>query len=293
MPQPCATRRTYLAVALVLTLAAGCATTSGRSGCDDGENDPLEPLNRRVFALDMTLDRVLVKPAAKAYRAVLPEFVRDRVRAVVDDIKEPLVFINDVLQGRATPASITAKRFLINSTIGLFGMFDRATALGYPRQSGDFGQTLFSWGIDSGPYLVLPLLGPSNLRDTLGLGVDFYASPVGRVGSDNFRHDLSVGTFVADGLDQRSRNIEAFDELDASSLDLYATLRSITRQQRRAVLQQAREGHGADGMEPDPLLDPEASGASAPASAPAGAEVRCTSATAALVPHVASSLSVR
>ena len=255
-PRPSRPRAAALLVSLCVGLA-GCATVSGAGACDDGQNDPFETFNRHVFAFDMGFDRMLVKPVARAYRAVLPSFVRDGIRHVVDNLKEPLVFVNDLLQGRGETAAITGKRFLINSTVGFAGLADRAAQWGLPRQSGDFGQTLYKWGVGDGPYLVLPLLGPSNMRDVVGLGVDLYASPLGHVGSHDVRRDVSISVGIADGIDLRARNIDTLDELEKSSLDFYAYLRSVTRQQRASVL---REATGASADTPstpaDDLADP-------------------------------------
>jgi phospholipid-binding lipoprotein MlaA len=259
------------AVALVLCLVgglSGCAALGGPGRCDEGQNDPFEAFNRRVFSFDMALDRLLIKPVAKAYRSALPEFVRDGIHGIVTNLKEPLVFLNDLLQGRGRTAVITGKRFVINSTIGLAGLTDPASRWGLPRQSGDFGQTLYAWGLDDGPYLVLPLIGPSNVRDAFGLGVDGYASPLGHVGSADVRRDLPIAVGVADGIDLRARNIESLDELEKSSLDFYAYLRSVTRQERHSVLRQARDAPGADAVTGGDLLDPAATPAVQPPITP-------------------------
>ena len=245
-------------MAVLLSALSACASVADSQRCDNvqnAQNDPFETFNRGVFDFDLALDRAVIKPVAEAYRAVLPNVVRDSIRSVVDNLKEPLVFINNVLQGRATAAGITARRFLINTTIGIAGLNDRAVDFGLPRQSGDFGQTLFAWGVSDGPYLVLPFFGPSNVRDTFGLGVDFYASPLGRVGSSDVRSDMAISVGIADGVDLRARNIESLEALEASSLDFYAYLRSITRQQRRAVLQQVRPDDAAAPLG-DELIDP-------------------------------------
>ena len=267
MLSPLALRRLpWWALASLLCLLQGCATVHGPAACDDAANDPLEPLNRKVFAFDLALDRALIKPAAEAYRAVLPEFLHDRIHAVLGNLKEPLVFANDLLQGRGTAAGITGKRFIVNSTAGLAGLFDRASGLGLARQSGDFGQTLHVWGAGGGPYLVLPLFGPSNLRDAIGLGVDSYASPIGQIGSAGVRRDAAIATTVADGLDLRSRNIETLDELEKSSLDFYAYLRSVTRQARRATLAEATGEADPCRAPVEDLVDP---GSTPPPAAPA------------------------
>lgn len=259
-------RRTLSALVLVAAAAlCGCATVSGRGGCGDTQRDPLEPLNRRTFAFNLALDRAVIKPVARAYRFLLPEAVRDGIRGVVDNLKEPRVFLNDLLQGRGTAAGITAKRFVINSTVGLAGIRDPAARWGLPRQSGDFGQTLYAWGVADGPYLVLPFFGPSSVRDGVGLGVDLYANPVAQAGSPDVRREVGFATGAADGIDLRSRNIETLDELERSSLDFYAYLRSVTRQQRQSVL---REAKAPTGTQPDEeLLDP---GAPAPTGARPG-----------------------
>lgn len=247
-------------LAVVAAIAAtivcvGCATVP-KTGADDAQNDPLEPFNRRVFAVNDALDRAVIKPVAKGYRAVLPESLRDRIRAFIDNLHEPLVFANDLLQGRGQAAGITGRRFLINSTIGIGGLFDRATELGEVRQSGDFGQTLFAWGIVDGPYLVLPFFGPSNVRDAVGLGVDSYTSPAGHIGSDAVRQHAGIAVGATDGIDLRARNIESLEAIQASSLDYYAYLRSVSLQRRQAMLREATGAGPADDLVDPGLADP-------------------------------------
>lgn len=253
-----------VAAGVAMALAStGCATTGGGER-DAAQADPLEPFNRGVFAANRVVDRAVIAPVAKAWRAVLPEAVRDRVRAFVDNLHEPLVFVNDLLQGRGEAAGITGRRFVINSTLGIGGLFDRATGMGEVRQSGDFGQTLYAWGVADGPYLVLPLFGPSNFRDAIGLGVDSYASPAGNIGSDATRRHVGMGVAAADGIDLRSRNIETLEAIEATSLDFYAYLRSAARQNRQATLREAKDG-GAVG---DDLVDPGMNDPAAPPAAP-------------------------
>src|SRR5690349_18142520 len=239
------------ALLLVLTLLAGCASVGPNTA--DEDNDPLEPLNRQVFAFNRVLDRFVVKPAARGYRALLPQFVRDRIRSMIDNLGEPLIFVNDLLQLRIDAAGTTFGRFVINSTVGVAGMFDRATTDGFQRQTGDFGQTLYRWGVEDGPYLVLPFFGPSNVRDTVGLGVDLVASPVGYAIPHDQRVKVGVSIFVVNGIDQRERNLEAFDLLEQSALDFYVHLRSVWRQHRASVLDEARKRE-----RPEELIDPEA-----------------------------------
>jgi len=215
----------------------------------DKTNDPLEPMNRKILDFNLFLDRILIKPAAQGYRWAVPEFGRNRMRNFLDNLGEPVIFINDSLQGEFSRANTTAGRFLFNSTFGIGGLWDQASKIGMEKQTGDFGQTLYSWGVPDGPYLVLPILGPSNPRDAIGIGVDSYMDPFfwgltvhyGATNSGFYR-------WVATGIDERSRNIENFDEIQKNAIDLYAQLRSLWRQHRAAELR-----HG----EPAPPEDEE------------------------------------
>ena len=250
-----------MAALMMALMLQACATVSGTGRDDEAQNDPIEPFNRRVFAFNLALDRAIIKPVAEGYRSALPEGVRDRVRAVIDNLHEPLIFANDLLQGRCTAADISARRFLINSTWGLAGLFDRAKTLGLVKQSGDFGQTLYAWGWQDGAYLVLPFFGPSNFRDALGLGVDMYASPIGHIGSRSTRRELGFTIGIIDGIDLRSRNIEALDTLEESSLDFYSYLRSVSRQNRRATLREAKAGLAEEELADPGAKVPEVDGA--------------------------------
>ena len=216
----------------------------------------MEPLNRLVFDTNTALDDAFIKPLADTYRAIVPEFVRDRIRSVIDNLAEPRIFANDLLQGRGDAAGITFSRFFLNTTVGVGGMFDIASTRGLARQSGDFGQTLYMWGVGDGPYVVLLFFGPSNVRDAFGLGVDLFTTPPALVvtGHAGTVTNMAVGT--VDGMDLRSRNIETLDEIKASALDYYTHLKSIVRQKREAELREARGIRS----EPQELIDPDAKG---------------------------------
>jgi phospholipid-binding lipoprotein MlaA len=205
-----------------------------------------------VLDVNTALDTAFIKPIAQAYRDVVPLYVRDRIRSAIDNLAEPRIFVNDLLQGRPDAAGITLARFLMNTTAGLAGMFDPATEQGYPKQSGDFGQTLYAWGAEGGPYLVLLFFGPSNFRDAIGLGVDLFTTPPALIvaGNAGLVTNMTVGT--VDAMDLRSRNIESLDEIKASALDYYSRLKSITEQHRQAQL---RESRGLK-EEPEELTDP-------------------------------------
>jgi phospholipid-binding lipoprotein MlaA len=204
----------------------------------EATDDPLEPMNRAIFDTNDFLDRLLIRPLAELYRFTTPSYVRDRVSGVVTDMGEPVTFANDLLQGEFGKAGTTLERFGMNTTLGVGGMWDVAASWAdLPQQTGDFGQTLNSWGVGSGPYLVLPLLGPSNFRDAAGTGVDAVMSPWPYIisdagGSSITRDEFDIVSFSAQGIVKREQNIETLDALRSGSLDYYAQMRSVYRQYR-------------------------------------------------------------
>lgn len=242
--------QTVRCVALGLTLALRACATAPTDPAARAEfektNDPLEPLNREVFDLNLFVDRVLIKPVAQGYVAVVPEAGRNAIRHFLDNLREPLVFANNMLQGEWKRAHDTFARFLMNSTFGIGGVMDVATHAGLEKQSGDFGQTLYSWGVPDGPYLVLPIAGPSNPRDAVGGAVDGFASPYNYVASGAAVDAANWGRRAINGIDERARNLDTVDELQRNAIDFYAVMRSVSRQRRA---QQLRHG------EPAPILD--------------------------------------
>jgi phospholipid-binding lipoprotein MlaA len=224
---------------LVLGMA-GCATVPREPAARaefKANNDPLEPLNRRLFAFNLSLDRILIKPVAKGYRNVLPQRVRDALRHFLDNFNEPVVLANCILQGRLKSAATTTGRFAINSTVGLGGTVDVATRWKLPKQTGDFGQTLWAWGVAEGPYLIIPVFGPSSPRDGIGRGTDVYLDPLRYIPAHvDYPTWFTVGRFAADGIDQRERHLDSLDEIQRESIDYYAAFRSLYRQNRTADL---------------------------------------------------------
>jgi phospholipid-binding lipoprotein MlaA len=233
-------RKTAGLVLMTATLALGACATAPSEPAARAEfertNDPLEPMNREIFDFNLFIDRIALKPIAQGYVFVVPEGGRNSIRHFLDNLGEPVVFANNLLQGEFKRAHDTFARFLMNSTFGIGGVFDLATRGGLEKQSGDFGQTLYSWGVDDGPYLVVPILGPSNPRDAVGKGVDAYADPWGHLASNYHYWYLSVVRGAVDGIDQRARNLDTFDELQRNAIDFYAELRSLFRQHRAAEL---------------------------------------------------------
>jgi phospholipid-binding lipoprotein MlaA len=230
----CAPR--FLALAPVALLLAGCATVPGQDRL--AEKDPLEKFNRAVWGVNMTADKILVRPVTQVYRAVAPKPARQGVHNFFSNVTEPWSFVNNLLQGKPKRAGQNLKRFLINTTIGVGGLFDHATKMGVQPAPEDLGQTLAVWGVNGGPYLVLPLLGPTTLRDGIGSAVAAYADPV-NVGIN--QADVSVwykrGYRAAQVVDARSELIESGgDSFLKSSLDPYAAARSAYLQRHKAAV---------------------------------------------------------
>jgi phospholipid-binding lipoprotein MlaA len=246
LPSTAAARRLFvpLLFACVLGTVGGCATppTEPTARAEfDRTNDPLEPMNRTVFDFNLFLDRILIKPVAQGYRNVVPGFARDGIRNFLHNLGEPVIFANDMMQGEWKSAHDTTARFLVNSTFGLGGLFDLASQTGLPRQTGDFGQTLYAWGAPEGPYLVLPIFGPSNPRDAIGMGVDSQIDPFGYLASDyGAGNSATISRMAASGVDLRSRNIETLDDLQRNAIDFYAEMRSLYRQHRADELRHGR-----------------------------------------------------
>jgi len=212
-------------------------------------NDPLEPFNRAMFELNRGLDTLLLRPAATLYRGFVPPPIQDMVSNFLNNLKTPVVLLNDVLQGETDRAMNTLSRFAINSTVGILGFGDPATDMGYPDHKEDFGQTLASWGMDGGPYLVLPILGPSNPRDAVGKVVDTLTDPIWHYAQNTDKEYIPNERLVAEAVDFRSRNMEAIDDMERTSLDYYAAVRSLYRQVRADEIRNgSTPSHGLPSM---------------------------------------------
>jgi phospholipid-binding lipoprotein MlaA len=224
-----------LIASVSLSSCADMPKTSQGHADYDTANDPFEGVNRTIFDVNDFLDRLLFRPLAELYRATIPPEIRDRVTNILSNMKEPVIFANNLLQGEVTRAGVTAQRFAINTTLGVGGAFDWANDWKLYQQVGDFGQTLYVWGVGPGPYIVLPLLGPSDVRDAVGMGVDDAASPWQYLVYDRGSQAYWDYEFVymgMDGITKREQNIEGLDALRKGSLDFYAQMRSVYRQYR-------------------------------------------------------------
>jgi len=233
-----------------LLLLTGCAGLQRDTSLPI--DDPHEDINRHL----MTANQVVLRPASEFLRAALPGPVHDRLHDVNSNLKEPRILVNNVLQGRFDAAAHTSARFVLNSVFGIGGVFDIASREGLQQQSGDFGQTLFVWGVAEGPYVVRPYLGPSTLRDAVGSTVDMFDNPIGWFFGPQLV--ITVGSAGVDAADRLGQLKMAED----ASIDFYSFIRSSYYQTRRAEL---REALGLPAVVDSPALDdPDAPAAAAP-----------------------------
>ena len=237
-----------LTLAAVVALAA-CAAQPPAGDADalteyKANNDPIEPTNRFFYRVNDGLDTYLLAPVARGYRYVVPGAIRRPIHNVLANITTPVVFANDVLQAKPRRAGDSMMRFVINSTAGVGGLFDVASTLGYPEHDSGFGTTLALWGVGEGPFLFLPVLGPSNPRDAAGfvgnLALDplTYASFGGSATLGGSRLGLSA-------VDARERALDPIDQIKKSALDPYATFRSLYRQNRQSEIDEQRKPEAA------------------------------------------------
>ncbi len=229
IPIPAVTAASLVSLALL----AGCASP----GDMRDPRDPLEPMNRAVHQFNDAVDRAAIKPLAEGYRAVTPVPLQSSVRNFFGHLGDVKVFTNNVLQFKLEEASSDFLRLVFNTTFGVAGLFDVATEMGLSKNNEDFGQTLGRWGVPPGPYLVLPLLGPSSLRDGVGTVVDSrHADPVAQLEHNPSRHAaiaLRVLSLRADLLDAKAA-------IDAAALDPYEFTRDLYLERRAALVHDGR-----------------------------------------------------
>ena len=248
----------WAAAALALALLQGCAT-----GPAANPADPLEPFNRTVFNFNDGLDRAVLKPVATAYQNVTPQPIRTGVTNFFENISDAWSFVNNVLQARPAEAADSFFRFTTNTLWGVGGIFDVATALKIPKHKEDFGQTLGTWGVGAGPYVVLPLFGPSSVRDTAGLVVDLNGNLVSRADNIPVRNSLMSLRLV----DTRANLLGASNVLEQAALDKYTFTRDFYLQRRRSLV--GKNGVD-DRVEPEERYDlPETAPANSAPAVPA------------------------
>lgn len=219
-------------------LVSGCAVLPQGHTADS--SDPFERYNRAAYSFNDLVDTAILKPVARAYKWLTPIVVQRGVSNVFANISDLPTAVNDLLQGKPSLAAQHVGRFAVNSTFGLLGVLDLATPMGLPRQREDFGQTLGRWGLASGPYLVLPLLGPSSVRDTFGLVVNYGLEPMAYLKDEDWRWGLT-GLLV---VDRRASVLEIEKTLNSIELDPYLFVRDAYLARRRNAVY--------DGSPPDP-----------------------------------------
>lgn len=247
-----------IAAALALAAAAGCASTAERD-----PRDPLEPFNRAVYRFNEGLDEAVARPLATAYRDVVPEPLRNYARNFFGNIADLLIGANNILQGKPGEGLQDWARFVFNSFFGVFGINDVASDMGFEKHNEDFGQTLGRWGVGDGAYLVLPLLGPSTLRDGAGTAVDLYVDPLSDIISPVPLRNSAIALRL---VGTRADLLDAGRLLEQAALDRYVFLRDAYLQRRRNQIY--------DGSPPREKRDEE--DREAPVNAPADENVKGT-----------------
>ena len=243
---------------LLLTALVGCATTGGNP------HDPLEGYNRAMFSFNEGVDNAIIKPVASGYKAVMPEIARTGVTNFFSNLRDVWIGVNNILQGKVGAGASDFGRFAINSTIGILGLFDIASNAGFEKHNEDFGQTLGRWGVGSGAYVMLPILGPSSVRDGLSLlAVDWHGDPLWYVSNIPTRSEL----IVVRAVDSRANLLDASRLAEEAALDHYAYVRDAYLQRRRSLIYD-----GNPPPEPESAKTSE-SGDSKDAAARAGTEL--------------------
>lgn len=228
--------RAVLAATATATVLAGCATSGN-------PKDPIEGYNRAMFSFNETVDKAVIKPVAQGYNYVTPQPVQTGVSNFFGNLADIWTSVNNLLQGKPGDALSDAGRVLINSTVGILGLFDVATPMGLEKHEEDFGQTLGRWGVGDGAYVVLPILGPRTVRDTVGLAADIYTDPV----RDADAHRGYRNTAIAlRAIDTRADLLKAEDALEAAALDKYAYVRDAYLQHRRSAIYDGNPPRQAD-----------------------------------------------
>ena len=236
-------------VAVTMLSVGACSSdpaTGDRLAQDEADEarDPFEGTNRFFYRVNDGLDTYILRPIAVGYRNVVPGGVRRPIHNILANISSPVVFTNDVLQAKPKRAGTTAMRFVLNTTIGVGGLFDVATDLGYPQHDADFGMTLALWGVGSEPFLFLPVLGPSNPRDAGGFGAGIAIDPL-TWASFGGRAALGYSRTGLGAVDARERVLDTIDSVKKTALDPYATFRSLYRQNRQAEIDKVHNDNTA------------------------------------------------
>ena len=219
---------------------------------EDEIYDPFEPVNRAIFSFNNVADRIVLEPIAKGYKK-LPSPLQSGINNFLSNLRAPLVVVNQLLQGQGENAIQSSGRFVVNSTVGVFGLFDVAEKIGLEEKEEDYGQTLATWGIGDGFYIVLPLFGPSNLRDTTGMVLTMMTDPINAYAVSEGEAWLVPMRTATNAIDQRSQIIDEVNALRDNSVDYYAAVRSSYYQNRKAAINNVDDSE----LTPLPLISIE------------------------------------
>jgi len=245
-------RKFFLGNVIAVMLLGGCASAGN-------PRDPLEPLNRGIYQFNDAVDTVLIRPLAEVYQ-VLPQFVRTGIGNFFSNIQDVIIALNNLLQGKVTDAGLDLCRIIVNSTVGILGLIDVGTEIGLEKHQEDFGQTLGRWGFGTGPYIVIPFLGPSTVRDGIGLIGDWKTDPLTYLEPTRTRN-AAYGLYF---LNRRAELLNASRILEIAALDPYEFVRDAYLQRRRNLV---HDGNPPDEDDQEPDLKPKP-GASGPAPTP-------------------------
>ncbi len=247
-------RRLFVILSLIiLTSCASANMSDGNKGDQSAVSDPIEGVNRATFEFNYFVDGLLLKPVAALYRDLPPPAVRESFDNFLQNLDSPVNFANGLLQGNLDRAGNTLFRFVVNSTVGVLGLFDVAESwFNTPHREEDFGQTLAAWDLGEGPYVMLPVIGPSNTRDSVGRVVDFFLDPLRYVLLiKNSEQELYTARTVSEAVSARAKTIAPLEDIESSSVDFYASVRSLYKQ-RRDYLIENREDAQSDAKSKNP-----------------------------------------
>lgn len=239
--------KVFILFALYVTLSA-CASTRTQTG---EINDPLENINRPIFAFNTAIDKAVISPASEVYDTMVPPPAKKGIRNFLQNLREPWTFVNDILQLKLNRAAKTLARFTMNTTVGIGGLWNPATRVGLPRHTEDLGQTLAHWGIGDGAYVVLPFFGPSTLRDTVGFGLEFFYEPVTLYADKKNKELWNYGRAIMYNFDLRVQFRGTIDALYEEK-DPYVYARSAYMQARAFAI---RDGKRIENTEEEDMFD--------------------------------------
>jgi phospholipid-binding lipoprotein MlaA len=255
----------------------GCAS-AGQTPTDQTNNDPYESFNRKVWWVDIKLYHYFLRPVALGYRDYTPQVLQTATGNILRNLKTPLIMVNNLLQGNFSLFGDNFARLALNTTLGLGGMIDVGSKANLPYKEADLGQTFGAWGIDSGPYLVLPILGPSDPRDGIAYGIEAFGDPFSL---EMRAHGYDDAVYLRAGvqiIDDQAQIVDQYDEMEKNSLDFYAAVRSLYQQSRAGMVQAAKGGgnnapvpsiiYGTDDDSVTPSAEPTPSKTPSPSVAP-------------------------